>query len=117
MASLNVDGDTFHIYNLADVINGDITFKSIGAVYLFTKENLDSTHKILYVGRTEDLADRGIRTHHKLPCVYLNGGTSFCAHTENDEASRKLKENSIKSRYNPPCNDTPVARNKSRFTG
>ena len=108
MATLNVLGHEFEILNLSNILSETLPLPPLGAVYLFTREEGNGNHKILYVGRTKNLVNRDIKNHQQLVCIYLKQGTSFCIHPDLDADSRETKENMIKDLYNPPCNDTPV---------
>ena len=107
MITLNLYGSTFEVLNLPQIRSGKIQLPPIGAVYLFTKE-VNGSHTIIYVGKTENLVDRDIPNHHKMVCVYLNQGNCFCIHPDADADSRKRKEEFFIEAYTPRCNDTPV---------
>ena len=108
MATLNVLGNTFEILNLSNVLNGKIPLPPMGAVYLFTRKEENGNHRILYVGKTENLVERDIPHHQQLTCIYLRMGNAFCIHLDFDEDSRESKEDSIIKFCNPPCNHAPI---------
>ena len=95
MSNLSVNGDTYVILNLSEVMNGNVQLPPFGAVYLFTKEEDNGNHRVLYVGKTENLVERNIPHHQQLSCVYLHMGNSLCIHIDSNEDSRKSKEDSI----------------------
>ena len=114
MANFTVHNDEFTILNLSDVLNGKVPLLPMGAVYLFTREEKNGNHTILYVGKTENLFERDIPHHQQLACVYIHKGNSFCIHFDYDEDSRESKENSIIETYKPSCNYAPIDKNNLR---
>ena len=67
-------------------------FKDIGAVYIFTKREINSrgdiTHNLFYIGRTNSLPDRLTRLHHKWEAVLRNGGNCVSVYQELDDGER-----------------------------
>jgi hypothetical protein len=86
----------------------DVTFKEVGAVYVFSKRVTDSagkgTHTLLYIGQTDNLATR-IPNHEKWPCVKRNSVNCICTHLDNSEKSRLDKEADLIKGNTTPCND------------
>lgn len=98
---------TFNGYDFEVYPSGTI-FKSVGAVYIFTKRVVDSkgkgTHTLLYIGQTESLQDR-IPNHDKWSCANRNGVNCICVHRDNNEYSRLDKETNLRRLNNTPCNN------------
>lgn len=85
----------------------DTTFKEVGAVYIFTKRTVNNgkrEHKFLYIGETENLADR-LDGHEKLACVGRNEGNCICVHVESDGDRRLDIETDLRQGNDTPCND------------
>jgi hypothetical protein len=92
---------SFGVYTL------DTGFKNIGAVYIYTKRTVNEgkgTHEFLYIGETEELANR-LSGHEKLPCVYRHGVNCICVHVEENENTRLKIETDLRHANDTPCND------------
>ena len=63
-----------------------------------------STRRILYVGETEDIAER-FSAHHKKSCFDRDGWTHVCTLKEPDAGRRARIEADLIRSYNPVCND------------
>lgn len=55
-----------------------ISWNHVACVYAVTKVSTSNKHTVLYVGETEDIAER-FSGHHKEPCFNRNGWTHVCA--------------------------------------
>lgn len=93
---------SFQVYPL------ETTFNSVGAVYIFTKRTVDAsgkgTHKLIYIGQTDSLADR-IPSHEKWPCIQRNNANCICIHRDDNATSRLSKEADLLAAEKPPCNE------------
>lgn len=87
-----------------EVYTSNVTFNSVGAVYVVTKRTDGVTHSFIYVGETGDLAERH-GNHHKQSCFDKKGITHICVHLDSSEKSRKAKEADLLAAYKFPCND------------
>lgn len=92
------------------IYTSDTDFKDdFPCVYLFTKRAKSSdgkfSHKLLYVGETEQLGIR-LSGHHKLEKAKKLGMNCVCVHHETGEEARLDKETDLRH-ANPgcPCND------------
>jgi hypothetical protein len=86
----------------------DQQFKAIGAVYIVSRRYMTAngrhSHKVIYVGQTDDLSIR-FDDHHKANCFKQNDANCICTHVDDDEDSRLAKEDDLIKLQNPPCND------------
>jgi hypothetical protein len=91
-----------------EVFPTNTSFRSVGAVYVFTKRETGSdgrgTHTLLYIGQTRSLAER-IPGHEKWSCVNANGCNCICVHRDDNETSRLAKETDLRAATGTPCND------------
>jgi len=90
---------TYTIYDLGT------TFNSVGGNYIFVRLGSNGRYSALYVGQTEDLAQRLTPNHHKWPCAKRNGMTHIAAHTNSGAASRRAEEEDLLARFTTACND------------
>ena len=59
-----------------------------------------------YIGKTGDISQRTLDTHHKRDCIVRNGVTHIHVHkSSNDEEERQKEEADLVAKWNPPCND------------
>lgn len=91
-----------------EVYTRDTIFRSVGAVYIFSKRvvGLDGkgTHTFLYIGQTHSLKER-IPKHEKLPCVRSHDvNYCICVHRDSDANSRLRKEIDLRAVNWTPCN-------------
>ena len=85
----------------------NVECNDVGAVYVFTKRTVSEgkgKHELLYIGQTDNLANR-IPNHEKWPCVRKNNGNCLCIHQDNNEKSRLAKETDLMQGNTTPCND------------
>ena len=73
--------------------------------YRWRKKNLTTPlgcHFALF--RNGPLSER-FDSHHKMPCIRLQGATHIHVHQNDDGvAARRLEERDLVDRWNPPCN-------------
>lgn len=84
-------------------------FRAIGAVYVFTGPTNAHTHRVIYVGQTDDLSVRPSPQHHKWGCIIRHGATHIAVLQEEDRARRLVIEADLCKTYRPPCNDLLVS--------
>ena len=91
-----------------EVYPADTEFNDVGAVYVFTKREVNAEgkgqHTYLYIGQTHSLSER-IPNHEKWPCATRNGVNCICVHLDADEDSRITKETDLRNGNSTPCND------------
>jgi predicted GIY-YIG superfamily endonuclease len=87
---------TFKIYSKSTKWN------PVPCVYVVTKDT-SSGHTVLYVGETEDMADR-FSGHHKESCFKRNGWTNVCTYREPSQTKRRQIEADLLKNRNPVCN-------------
>ena len=90
---------TYTIYGLGT------SFNSVGGNYMFVRLDSNGKYSSLYVGQTEDLAQRLTPSHHKWPCATRNGMTHIAAHTNSSEARRLAEEQDLLAKFSTVCND------------
>lgn len=92
----------FYIYPIGT------SFKDLPIVYIVSKryENEESRykHKVVYVGETENAAER-FNGHHKQECFESHDANCICIRQEADEESRLAAERDLIANYGPACND------------
>ena len=107
MATVEFTGNskTKYSFNIYDI---GTEFKSVGGIYCFTVRTEDSTgnatHKIIYIGITDDLSTR-FDNHHKADCIEKNKANRICIYQETKEARRKEIEADLIANYKPTCNE------------
>ena len=77
----------------------------MGGNYMLVRLSSDGQYSALYVGQTDDLAQRLTPSHHKWPCAKRNGYTHIAAHANSIAASRRAEEEDLLARFTPACND------------
>ena len=88
----------FEVYPLST------TWNHVPSVYVVARLTPERRYAILYVGQTEDIADR-LSNHHKEHCFRRNGWTHILVHQESSERTRRLIEADLIQKYRPACND------------
>ena len=83
-------------------------FKDIGAVYIFTRREINSRggviHNLLYIGRSNSLPRRLTSLHHKWEGVLRNRGNCVCVYSESNDSDRNRIEDDLIRKYLPPLN-------------
>ena len=107
IGTLKLTGESGQTYAF-DVYRSDANFNDdIACVYYVSKrtEKQDGTgdHKAIYVGETEDLADR-FSNHHKQTCFDDQDYNAISIHKESSEDRRTEIEADLIEAINPPCN-------------
>lgn len=79
-------------------------------VYVIMKRNEKSVLEILYVGESENLSERGFKSHHKrLKWIECESEEKLFISTHlmpgSTSAQRRKVEDDIIKRYKPECND------------
>jgi len=96
-------GQTY-VFNVYPI---DTPLKEVGGIYCITRRYKNSNkkyvHKLIYIGRTEDLSTR-FDGHHKDECFVENDANCICTYSEDDHDLRCTKETDLINRHNPPCN-------------
>ncbi len=88
----------YHIYPISD------SHGAVPANYVFAKK-VSGGYTPVYVGETGNISDR-FDSHHKMPCIKRHGATHLTTHeSSNDVKVRRLEEQDIIKKQNPPCND------------
>jgi len=81
-------------------------FDAIGAIYAFTRREIDKTgkgrHTFVYIGRAKSLRDQ-IPEHEKWPWVKKYGINCICVHCEQDERLRMEKELDLRASFDMTC--------------
>ena len=80
------------------------SWNHVPCVYVVARLTPERRYAILYVGETEDIADR-LSNHHKAQCFRRNGCTHILVHQERSERTRRLIEADLIRNYGPACND------------
>jgi len=81
------------------------TFDPYLGNYIFAKETEPSRFQPIYIGQTENLAER-FDNHHKMQCIKRNEATHIHAHKNSrGEAARRAEETDLIQEWNPVCND------------
>jgi hypothetical protein len=84
----------------------DHEFENVRGVFIFSKRTYikrRGTHKLLYIGQTEELA-KSVRALEKWPCLKAHGANCICVLQESDKAARLNIESDLIKADNPPCN-------------
>ena len=108
-ATLTLEGKSGKSYKFK-LFDENTKFKSISAVYLFTKraenDNGGFSHKYVYIGQAKDLSQR-FDNHHKAKCIANNKanciGVHSCEESELDEIEKDLLLNN-KTKCNEKLN-------------
>jgi hypothetical protein len=84
-------------------------FKSIGAVYVVSKRDVDTTgkgtHEIIYIGQSGDLSER-FDGHHKAQCFRNHNANCISIHLEGSEDARfTIEADLLAANPRTPCND------------
>ncbi len=94
-------------YNFTPYSWGANIAEGFGGVHFVTnryeKSGGDISHKVIYIGETEDLSAR-FDDHHKQSCFDEKGVNCVCIHGEQDEEKRLFIEQDLINNYDPPCN-------------
>lgn len=89
---------TYYIYPIGT------SLKEEPGNYVFAKEIKPGTFLQIYIGETEDLSER-FDSHHKMPCIKLNGATHITVHMNSTSAQvRRAEEKDLIDRKIPVCN-------------
>ena len=94
-------GETYRywIYDIGE------TFKELPGNYIFAKETKPNIFSPIYIGETENLKERLVSSHEKMPCIERNGVTHICTHTsDQNEATRRAEESDLIELWQPICN-------------
>jgi len=86
----------FNIYDFNGI------WGEVPAVYVFTRVE-GTTHRIIYIGQTDNLRQR-LDNHHKALCISSNNANRLCVHQEGDENTRLMIETDLIRNYKTPCN-------------
>lgn len=108
LGTLKLTGDSGQTYAF-DVYQSNANFNDgIACVYYVSKrtEKQDGGggHKAIYVGETEDLADR-FSSHHKQTCFNNHDYNAISIHKVSSKDRRTEIEADLVEAINPPCND------------
>jgi len=79
------------------------TWNHVPGVYLILQWTLGGDYRPLYVGQTDDLADRHA-AHHKAGCFDSYGWTHLAFLFERNEWARRSIEADLLTNYHWPCN-------------
>lgn len=81
------------------------SFKEEPGNYIFAKETQTGYWSPSYIGETVNL-DMRLGDHEKEACARKHGATHIHAHLNSaGEKARRLEENDLIRKYNPPCNE------------
>lgn len=98
----------FNVYGFTYFSDLVDTFKSISALYAFTRrfpQGMSFTHDLIYVGETRDLSTR-FNNHHKENCIMNGSANCICIHSfYGTELERLAAETDILNAFDLPCND------------
>lgn len=90
------------------VVEWDVKFGSVGAVYFITKKLKgvgDHSHEKIYVGETAQLGPR-LAGHERESCFRSQGADRKCIHLCGSPTRRSEIEADLIRAYRPPCNQT-----------
>ena len=98
----------FNVYGFARFSDLKDAFKSIPALYAFTRRfpssALSYTHDLVYVGETGDLSLR-FDNHHKQECIVRGNANCICIHSfYGTQTERLAAEADILNAFDLPCN-------------
>ena len=97
----------FNVYSFSEFSDLYDAFKSISALYAFTKrfpQGIGYTHDLIYVGETGNLSTR-FYNHHKESCIIRNNANCICIHSfYGTESERLAAEADILNAFDLPCN-------------
>lgn len=98
----------FNVYGFARFSDLKDAFKSIPALYAFTRRfptsAISYTHDLVYVGETGDLSTR-FDNHHKQECIVRSNANCICIHSFHGTQSERLAaETDILNAFDLPCN-------------
>jgi predicted GIY-YIG superfamily endonuclease len=91
---------SFNVYTI------DTSFKEIGAIYIFTKDD-GRNYTAIYIGETENLKEQ-FDNHERMDEILENGATKIHIHSDDVEKTRKLKEEDLIKRWKPLLNTQNV---------
>ena len=98
----------FNVYGFSRFSDLSDAFKSIPALYAFTRRfpyGASFTHDLIYVGETSDLSAR-FNNHHKEDCISRSNANCICIHSFYGTAlERMASEADILNAFDLPCND------------
>lgn len=98
----------FNVYGFTKFSDLLDAFKSISALYAFTKrfpKGVSFTHDLIYVGETGDLSNR-FNNHPKKNCIMRGNANCICIHSfYGSESERLAAEADLLNAYDLPCND------------
>ena len=99
----------FNVYGFSKFSDLSDAFKSISALYAFTKRFAKSavsyTHDLIYVGETGNLSTR-FNNHHKENCIMRGNANCICIHSfYGSESERLAAEADILNAFDLPCNE------------
>ena len=88
-----------------DVHTADTTWNDgVACVYCVSKRDEQGKHTAIYIGETEDIADR-FMDHHKQECFERRGYNAISLLFETNERQRLIIEQDLIDALSPPCND------------
>lgn len=90
-------------YVAVDVYPRYSSWNSVAGVYLILRKLASGRYDTLYVGETDDLAER-IANHHKMSCFEQHGWTHLAFLSEGNARTRLIIEADILRGYRWPCN-------------
>ena len=97
----------FNVYGFSKFSDLLDTFKSIPALYVFSRrypQGSSFTHDLIYVGETGDLLTR-FNNHHKENCIMKGNANCICIHSfHGTELERLAAETDILNAFDLPCN-------------
>jgi hypothetical protein len=88
------------------VYSFDSNLSKIACVYVVThryKNESAYSHRIIYVGQTDNLPER-FENHHKANCFKEKNANAICVHSENSEKKRLEIEADLIEKSKPDCN-------------
>ena len=80
-------------------------FGPTGSNYIYVKRRPGTPYwDPVYIGETENMANRHISTHHQRNAIMANGATHIFVHVNNDERARLDEETDLRHAWPTPCN-------------